>query len=211
MIKKTITFEDFDGNEVIQDHYFHLNKSELIDMELSEKGGLSSKLEEIVAGGDATLIISTFNNIIRSSYGQRDPANPQKFFKSESLSADFMGSLAFDALFTELMTDPQAAAEFVNGLIPKDILANPEVQKALNRIQSSETTPSLPDPNALDGPKQTWPAEPEDRLSGLKNPRGTDGKLLPWAHRVPTTAEQTTMSRAQLLDVMQRQSSGWAG
>ncbi len=41
MLKKTITYEDFDGNQVTEDHFFHLSKADLVEMEVSQKGGMS--------------------------------------------------------------------------------------------------------------------------------------------------------------------------
>jgi len=40
MLKKSITYSDLDGNSVTDDFYFNLSKSELVEMELSEKDGL---------------------------------------------------------------------------------------------------------------------------------------------------------------------------
>ena len=46
-------------------------------------------------------------------------------------------------------------------------------------------------------------------MSGLKNPRTKAGELVPWAFRNPTSREQTIMSKAQLVDAMSRQTTGW--
>lgn len=208
MIKKTITYTDFDGNTVTEDHYFHLSKSELIEMELSEEGGLGAKMEAIIAVNSGKEIIAVFRDIIGKAYGQRDPANPSKFFKSEKITEEFLGSLAFDAFFTQLMVDPLAATEFANGLIPKD-LATPEL------VRQTLKEAGLPDPNGLDG-DGSWPGKEGlskdqlDVMSGLKEPRNPrSNSLLAWALREATDHELTGMNRAQLLDVMRRQSSGW--
>jgi len=87
MIKKEITFTNFNDEEVTEEHYFHLSKSELIDMELETEGGLSTKLAAIVEGADVKEILQTFRDIIAKSYGQRDPVNASKFFKSPRISS----------------------------------------------------------------------------------------------------------------------------
>jgi hypothetical protein len=228
MIKKDITFKDFDGNEVTEVHYFHLSKSELISMELATDGGMSAKMNAIIKSGNGGKIIDAFNAIIRSAYGQRDPANPTRFYKAEKLTDEFMGSLAFDALFTELLTDPSSAAVFVNGLVPADLASTPEMVQAI-------VDAGLPDPNNLDT-GGVWPRgaaprkitdvnletasigaevlEPGNIMasvtaSGLKDPLGHDREYLPWAFRNPTDKELIMMTRAQLLDVTRRQGSGW--
>lgn len=118
MIKQEIEFEDFDGNKVKEVHYFHLSKSELIDMEASVEGGMAAKLQKIGTSGDGALIINTFKEIISKAYGQRVDGSASQFFKSQQISEQFMGSLAFDQLLTELLTDVSAATRFINGVIP---------------------------------------------------------------------------------------------
>ena len=75
MIKQTITYTDFDDNTVSEDHYFHLSKSEIIEMELSVDGGLAARLTRIGNDANGAEILATFKMIIAKSYGQRDPAN----------------------------------------------------------------------------------------------------------------------------------------
>ena len=70
MLKKTITYEDFNGDTVSEDFFFHLSKAELVELELSHEGGLSEALKRIVEAEDGKGIIAEFKNIILSSYGQ---------------------------------------------------------------------------------------------------------------------------------------------
>ena len=48
MLKKTITYTDYDGNTRTDEFLFNLNKAELTEMELSYNGGLSKMIEKIV-------------------------------------------------------------------------------------------------------------------------------------------------------------------
>jgi hypothetical protein len=218
MIRKEITFENYDGEEVTEEHYFHLSKSELIDMELAEEGGLSGKLTTITQTGDGKQILEAFRNIIGKAYGIRESGS--KFRKSEEISQDFLDSLAFDALFSEFLVDPNSAAAFINGVVPKDLASEPEV------IQAAVAA-GIPDPHKLDksGP---WPGRTiqdvnldnasigvgptqaeQDKMTGLKEPRLKNGELVAWAYRHPTDTELTAMTKQQLLDAMRRRSSGW--
>jgi hypothetical protein len=122
MLKKDITFEDFDGNTQTETHYFNLSKSELIDLEVGgENGSLGEQLKAIVASDDTRLILESFKTIVLRAYGIRSD-DKKKFVKSDELRKDFEQSLAYDALFTGLVTNSIDAAEFVNGIVPKDLI-----------------------------------------------------------------------------------------
>ena len=42
MLKKTIAYVDFNGNDQTEDFYFNLSKTDLTEMQLSVDGGLSA-------------------------------------------------------------------------------------------------------------------------------------------------------------------------
>lgn len=117
MLKKTITYEDYDGNKRTEDFYFNLSKAEIMEMELSVSGGMTQMLNRIVAEQDGERIIKTFKEIILKAYGEKSP-DGKRFIKSEELSTAFSQTEAFSQLFMELATDADAAAKFVNGIIP---------------------------------------------------------------------------------------------
>lgn len=116
MLKKTIKFIDYDGNERTEDYYFNLNKSEATKMELSTTGGLTQMIENIIAEQDNPAIIKLFEDLILKSYGKKSP-DGRRFMKSEEISRDFMETEAYDQLFMELITDPKKVVAFVNGVI----------------------------------------------------------------------------------------------
>ncbi len=119
MLKKTITYEDYDGNKRTEDFYFNLSKAEIMEMELSVSGGMTQMLNRIVAERDGEKIIKTFKEIILKAYGEKSP-DGKRFIKSEELSTAFSQTEAFSQLFIELATDADAAAKFINGIIPAD-------------------------------------------------------------------------------------------
>lgn len=120
MIKKTITFKDFNDEEVSEDHYFHLSKAELIELEMSVDGGFSEWLKAIVAAEDGKTIMTEFKKIILSAYGVRSD-DGRRFIKTQDLRDMFESSEAYSVLFVELVTDADAASAFVNGLVPADM------------------------------------------------------------------------------------------
>src|SRR5690349_21465415 len=192
MIKVPITYENFDGETVTEDHYFHLSKAELLDM-LGQSDGedIVAKLERVGKSNDGALIMRTFKEIIGSAYGQRVDGNASQFYKDPDLTKKFLGSLAFDQLLTDLLTNSVSAAAFVNGLLPS----------GLDKLAATVPTTDVPLPG-LGGAELTGE-------SGLKNPLGDNGQPLAWALREPTEKELTSMTQPQLLDVMRRKNSGW--
>lgn len=121
MLKKTITYTDFNGDEVSEDHFFHLSKAELVKLELSHTGGLSASLQRIVAAEDGKEIIKEFENIILTSYGKRSD-DGKRFIKNETIREEFKSSEAYSTLFMELVTNTDSAVEFVNGIVPSDMV-----------------------------------------------------------------------------------------
>jgi hypothetical protein len=120
MLRKPITYKDFNDVEVTEIFYFHLSKSELVKLEMEHAGGMAQWLQNIVNANDGKTIMFEFERIILSSYGQRSD-DGRNFTKNQILRDEFQASLAYDALFMELVTNPDAAADFINGVIPKDL------------------------------------------------------------------------------------------
>ena len=123
MLKKTITFHDFDGNEVTQDFWFHLSKAELLEMEISNLG-LKEAMQRLIDKRDGKNIMSTYKELILNSYGERS-LDGLRFVKEDEdgrpLYKQFMQTDAYSELFTELVTNDEAAAEFFNGVMPEEI------------------------------------------------------------------------------------------
>lgn len=117
MLKKTITYVDFDENERTEDFYFNLTKAEVAEMEMSTEGGMSNMLQKIVASKDAKRIIESFKDLILKSYGEKSP-DGKRFVKNQELRDSFAQTEAYSLLFMELATNPTAASDFVNGIIP---------------------------------------------------------------------------------------------
>lgn len=118
MLKKTITSVDFNGNERTEDFYFNLTKAEVMEMEMSTVGGLSEMIQKIVSAQDTPSIIKVFKDLILRSYGEKS-ADGKRFIKTPEMAESFSQTEAYSVLFMELATDAEAAAAFVNGIIPK--------------------------------------------------------------------------------------------
>ena len=118
MLKETITYFDFDGNERTENFYFNLTKAECMEMELGTTGGLENMITRIIEAKDRAQIVETFKNIILKAYGEKS-ADGKHFFKSPEISAKFAATEAYSDLFMKLASNADEATRFVNGIIPQ--------------------------------------------------------------------------------------------
>ena len=131
MLKKIITYTDYNGAERTEPFYFNLSKAELMEMELGVTGGMTEMLDKIIAAKDAPSLMKTFKEMIMKAYGVKSD-DGKRLIKSEELSIAFTQTEAYSVLFMELITDDKAAADFVNGIIPNEIKDKVADQTAQN-------------------------------------------------------------------------------
>lgn len=120
MLKKDITYKDYNDVERKESFYFNLTKAELTEMELSQHGGLGKAIEKIVETKDVPQIISIFKTLIQKAYGVKSD-DGRRFIKNDEVLKEFTETEAYSILFMELATNSDAAAAFVNGIVPGDI------------------------------------------------------------------------------------------
>lgn len=117
MLKKTITYTDFNGMERTEDFYFNLTQAECQEMNLSVSGGLEETIKSLINTHDNRRIVEIFKEFILRSYGQKSP-DGRRFIKSKELSEEFSQTEAYSQLFMELASDAKLAADFFNQVIP---------------------------------------------------------------------------------------------
>lgn len=117
MVKKTITYVDYNGTERTEDFYFNLTEAEAAEMELSVEGGLSAMIEKIAKEKNVPQVVKIFKELLLRTYGEKS-TDGRRFIKSEELSTAFSQTEAYSILFMELGTDPDKAAAFMNAIIP---------------------------------------------------------------------------------------------
>lgn len=123
MLKKTVKFTDYNGNECQEELYFNLNKAELMEMQLSTKGGLDKYLQKVVDDEDPQKIMAMFKQIILKAYGKKSE-DGMRFIKSAELSNEFAQTEAYSELFMELVSDENAARDFMTGIVPNELRQN---------------------------------------------------------------------------------------
>lgn len=156
MLKKTITYFDFDNNERTETLYFNLSQSELIDLAM----GLPEEVSSTVTGNPAEMnqeemaiklmqaiggkgVIEFIKTLLLKSYGEKSE-DGRRFIKSEAITNEFEQTIAFDTIFMELMSDDNAAAEFVNGIIPQKVIDGMPFMNAPKKVTKKATTKELP-------------------------------------------------------------------
>lgn len=141
MLKRTITYEDYDGNTRTEDFYFNLSKAELIEIETSVPGGVAAKLQKITDDKNGSEIIKIFKELILKAYGIKSE-DGKRFIKSEEISKSFEETEAYSELFYELAVDSDKAAAFVNGIMPKQLIEeaknNPEISAKIESLSSGK-------------------------------------------------------------------------
>ena len=153
MLKKTIIYTNpFTEKEVTEEHYFHISKSDLVEMEMEEHGskyekdgkeltGMQAKLQRVIDSEDGKAIMTEFKDIIRRAYGKKDG---DRFLKSAAIWEDFSATEAFSQLLWELCTNADEAAEFMNGIVPgnlEEIAAEVRAQAVKEETAEQTTTP----------------------------------------------------------------------
>lgn len=125
MLKKTITYTDYNGVERTEDFYFNLSKAEILEMELTVSGGYSEMIQKIIDAQDMPTIISLWKDLVLKAYGVKS-ADGKRFIKNDEVRDAFAQTEAYSILFMNLSLDADEAAKFVNGIIP----ANWDAEKA---------------------------------------------------------------------------------
>lgn len=137
MLKKEITYFDFDGNSRTENFYFNLTKAECMEMELGTSGGMQQMIEKIISEQDNKKIVEVFKEIILRSYGEKSP-DGKHFYKSPEISAAFASTEAYSELFVELATNADAASKFISGVVPQITEADTKISDFKSNVIPKE-------------------------------------------------------------------------
>ena len=142
MLKKQITYENWDGQTVTETIHFHLTKSDVLG-ELS----LLDRFEEfkkVVEGPKRELttaekqeLVDLIKTFARLSYGKR--LDNGGFRKTPETWQEFLDSAAWDAFFWGLFTNQDEFAAWMSGILPNDLAE--EARKQIAQIEGQEQLP----------------------------------------------------------------------
>lgn len=122
MIKKTVTYKDLNGKERTETFYFHYFESEIMDMEMSEEGGLAERIQRIIDAKDQASLLKVIKKFVVDAYGVKSD-DGRRFNKSQEVKDAFVECPAYSKIYMELLTNDELAAEFVNKVVPEDMAA----------------------------------------------------------------------------------------
>lgn len=120
MLKKTITYTDYNDQKRTEDYWFHLTKTELIELDASNEGGLEATIRKIIKETDTKRIVELVKTLVLKSYGEKS-ADGKRFIKSEEAAKAFMQTEAYSQLFVDLISDADQMTAFFKGIIPQDL------------------------------------------------------------------------------------------
>lgn len=121
MIRKEISYVDYNGNGQTDVAYFHLSKAEIGKLQMRQNGTFIDRLQDLVARRKVEALYDFIYNLVLDSYGERDPEG-RKFIKSEEMRTDFEQSIAFSEFLMDLLSDSDKLSTFVKDIIPRDLM-----------------------------------------------------------------------------------------
>lgn len=131
MINKNVTYEDYNGKQRTEECWFNLNKTELLKMAMDlPEGTLPENTDNVDNNLLAAQLFEKLGNkgilefmetLVLKAYGVKSE-DGRRFIKKQELTEEFSQTPAFDAIMMEFMTDQDAAAKFVNGVIPANVV-----------------------------------------------------------------------------------------
>ena len=143
MIKQHVSYEDYDGNKVEKDLWFHLNKSDLAKMSLGFENGLIEGLTELQQKGDKKAVAEFIDNLLVNAYGVRKPGS-DVFLKTPEIKEDFQYSLAHDEILMMLLGgEDDEIINFIVGIMPG--MSAEDRANVIEQVKNAQEAKKLPE------------------------------------------------------------------
>ena len=117
MIKKFITYVDYNDQKVTEPFYFNMTKLELLEWDLAVDGGLEGLMKQLSETSDARKAYGIFKDILLKAYGEKSEDGKQ-FRKSPEIQSNLEASPALGELIIEFLENPELSAKFIEGILP---------------------------------------------------------------------------------------------
>lgn len=142
MIKKTITYDGFDGEQRTKDFYFHMNQVEFAKLNGEVPGGLENRIQEIIADKDEDAMLRIIDLLVSRSYGKFDDDDEFTKFDRHGrpLYEKFINTDAYDKLIIDLLKGENAIVSFLTGIMPSNIQEkiNEKIKEETEKQKASE-------------------------------------------------------------------------
>lgn len=157
MYRKVIAYKDFDGNAKSNIFYFNLTRPELVEMKRSPLVEMQKMIERVRGMEDPENELTVeekdeiqekmggiLRDLVILSYGVKS-ADGERFVKRvgdrpNGAGEDFVETMAYDALYMEMLSNFRNLIDFVRAIIPEsirpDLENNPEFQKGMKELES---------------------------------------------------------------------------
>lgn len=143
MIKQHVSYEDYDGNKVEKDLWFHLNKSDLAKMSLGFDNGLIDGLTELQQKGNKKAVAEFIDNLLVNAYGVRKPGS-DVFLKTAEIKEDFQYSLAHDEILMMLLGgEDDEIINFIVGIMPG--MSAEDRANVIEQVKNAQEAKKLPE------------------------------------------------------------------
>lgn len=143
MIKQHVSYEDYDGNKVEKDLWFHLNRSDLAKMSLGFDNGLIDGLTELQQKGDKKAVAEFIDNLLVNAYGVRKPGS-DVFLKTPEIKEDFQYSLAHDEILMMLLGgEDDEIINFIVGIMPG--MSTEDRTNVIEKVKNAQEAKKLPE------------------------------------------------------------------
>lgn len=115
MFKQKINYTDFNGVERNEEFHFHLSLPEVTRLEAKVGMSIGDHTKQLTEEGDLNKLLEFLEDIILNSYGKKT-TDGKSFIKSKELRSEFEHSQAYAELFEMLITNPDLASKFGQGV-----------------------------------------------------------------------------------------------
>lgn len=138
MIKKTITFEDYNGDERTKDFYFHMNQVEFSKLNGEVPGGIEKRMQKVIEDRDEDGLLRIIDLLVSRGYGEfNDEDEFTKISRSgRPLFEKFVNTDAYDQLIIELIQNETNIVEFLRGMMPKKVQGR--IDEEMKKRQEAE-------------------------------------------------------------------------
>lgn len=121
MVRKEVTYTDYNGEQQTDILYFNLNKAELGKLQMRMDGKFLDNLQLLAEKRKVTDLYDFVYNLLLDSYGERT-ADGKRFLKNREMREEFENSIAFSEALMDVIADTDKMSEFIRNILPPDMV-----------------------------------------------------------------------------------------